>query len=342
MSSAWTRRSPPRTWTWLCLLPSVLLAAGAIAQDGLEARIQQALERARQPLLQLLADPLVQGRPGELALLCLAALHDGVPLDDPVLVKALALLAKAKVDDTYTLALRLLVAEAHPGWQRPAKLSADDTKALLKNRRDGAFGYRPKPTAWDLSNTQYAALGLRAAASLGIDVPIKAWTELAAAIQPAQQQDGGFRYRPGEGTATASMTAAGICVLAIARERLSVGGQPVVLPERSMRQAWGWLQRHKQAIGDPAQLWSFYFHYGLERAAILDDVVELDGVDWYRVGASMFVDRQEPAGHWIATQGAMLVDGKPKASPVDTAFAVLFLRRRFPKVAGPLTGPRGR
>ena len=93
-------------------------------------------------------------------------------------------------------------------------------------------------------------------------------------------------------------------------------------------------------IGSPKEHWSFYFHYGLERAAILCDVVEIDGqVNWYASGAEMLVEEQLTGGGWRS-----LSDGFPghhlskkRGDAVPTSFAILFLRRKFQKVAGPIT-----
>ncbi|MEO6595117.1 MAG: hypothetical protein ABIP94_10235 [Planctomycetota bacterium] len=53
-------------------------------------------------------------RIGELALLLLAATHDGVDAADPTFAAAAKRLAKANANDTYDLALRLMVLEVVP------------------------------------------------------------------------------------------------------------------------------------------------------------------------------------------------------------------------------------
>src|SRR5262245_18945157 len=51
----------------------------------------------------------------------------------------------------------------------------------------------------------------------------------------------------------------------------------------------------------------------------------------------MFVREQGPAGGWSSNFGAVRGGALQRGSPVDTAFAILFLRRKFQKVLGPIT-----
>jgi hypothetical protein len=109
--------------------------------------------------------------------------------------------------------------------------------------------------------------------------------------------------------------------------------------DRRLARAWTWFEKHSSALGDPGAQWSYYFHYGFERAAILGDVEKVGGVDWYRAGATMLLAAQRPGGGWVSATdqgpGGELDGGRGR--PVDTAFAILFLRRRFQKIAGPIT-----
>src|SRR5690606_35232158 len=92
--------------------------------------------------------------------------------------------------------------------------------------------------------------------------------------------------------------------------------------------------------GSVDERWCYYFHYGLERAAILCDIDQVGGVtDWYAKGAQMFVDEQLSGGGWSSKK-----DGLPgthlsnkRGDSVPTSFAILFLRRKFQKEVGPLT-----
>jgi hypothetical protein len=330
------------------LFLAALLALGAApcaAQDDqLQAQVQRALAAARPALQQhLKAATRRTPRPGELALLCLAGIHDGMATDEPPLKKALAQLWKGRPDQTYDLALRLLVLEACTDFAGRERLAKKDLAGLLAHRsRQGAFQYHERPSTWDLSNTQYGALGLRAAASIGLKVRASIWSKLGREVADQQSSDGGFGYVPKRAGLDAypSMTAAGIAVLAICRQALGGEGKLCQQLDQQLAGAWEWMDAHRDAIGSSKTRWSYYFHYGLERAAILCDVTKIAGrTDWYALGAQMLVDEQLSGGGWTSTQdgfpGSRLAD--KRGDSVPTAFAVLFLRRKFQKHVGPVT-----
>ena len=316
-------------------------ALGALDAAKLAAAVTQALDDARPALLAHLQETAARpGRAGELALVLLAATHDGVDAKDRRFAVAVERLAAAQPDGTYDLALRLMVMEAYPDFPDRARLAAADAKALLACRdRNGAFGYNPRPGRWDLSNTQYGALGLRAAAAIGVPIERAVWSRLASAIGDEQDNYGGWDYEQGDGVAYASMTAAGIAVMAICQQHLAGDGEAPKWIEQKIARGWQWLARNEAAIGNPQIRSSYYFHYGLERAAILCDVQKVGDVDWYAVGAKMLCDEQASGGGWTSGVdhggGSHLTKGR--GDMVPTAFAVLFLRRRFQKIAGPIT-----
>lgn len=315
----------------------------------LRAAIDHALDQARPALLQHLGDAAAdRGRnPGLLALLTLAAIHDGVAADNPVLQAALAGLANAEPSDTYSLALRLLVLEQWPDVPRRMELAKADAARLLRHQASsGSFGYGGG-NGWDLSNTQYAALGLRAARALGVAVPKGVFERLGKHVILQQGTYGGFGYSQNGGADSsygyASMTAAGIAVLAICRQALEQE-QPESVWNKHIARGWQWFARHAASIGSLDEIWTYYFHYGLERAAILCDVEKVGDVDWYAHGAAMLVDAQRAGGGWhdlgYGGAGGGRSDRVDRGEPVSTAFAVLFLRRKFQKHAGPVTPTR--
>lgn len=332
--------------TCAAFLATLGVVGSAVAQSAdLKSKINDALEMARPALVGHLKATVRGGtRVGEVALLCLAGIHDGIPADDPVLEAALKKLAKGRPHQTYDIALRLLVLEACPTFPDRMKIARKDAKKLLDHRCDeGAFQYEKRPSTWDLSNTQYGALGLRAAAGLGIKIPKAVWSRLAREIGDQQAPDGGFCYtrRRHGWDAYPSMTVAGIAVLAICRQALGDNYARKKQVDQQINKAWAWMQQHAKTIGSRKERWSFYYHYGLERAAILTDVTKIGGVtDWYSQGAEMFVDMQLSGGGWTSTR-----DGFPghrlsrkRGDSVPTSFAILFLRRKFQKeIGGPLT-----
>ncbi|MCA8956109.1 MAG: hypothetical protein KDC87_08540 [Planctomycetes bacterium] len=303
----------------------------------LNGRIDKALERARPVLLRHLAG----AHNGELALLCLAAVHDGVPATDKVFAQALRRLRKARLGRTYDLSLRLMVASECEAFAQRKELARDDARRLLSCLvAGGGFGYHKGDRRWDLSNSQYAALGMRAAVALGVKIDAKYWKALVAAAIASQTEAGGFAYTAHRRDATESMTAAGIAILRLCADHLDDKTLARTEVDRRLRDGWEWLIQKKGSIGSRGIRNSFYFHYGLERACILSGVTAVDGKDWFTSGAEMLLDTQLRNGGWCSGVD-MMEGGKDPggADSVSTAFAVLFLRRKFQKKlqVGPIT-----
>jgi hypothetical protein len=201
--------------------------------------------------------------------------------------------------------------------------------AVKKNRDGGASG--------DFSNSQYAALGLRACFESGIGFPKdalemakKSWLE---GMHPADPKDGGYGGRgwcygiKGEHDghdAYGSMTAGAAGSMAIYAHML--GSDPK--RDAAARQGIEWLGAHftvEGNVGPPSEGWMnkdpkvmhYYYLYGLERAGILCDTVKMGKHDWYAVGATHLLANQKPEGLWEG--------GSDKVW--DTCFAILFLKR---------------
>jgi hypothetical protein len=227
----------------------------------------------------------------------------------------------------------------------------------------GTWGYPPdSPTSllrFDGSNTQYAVLGLSAAVRLGFTVDERVWlgaiktAELlrepkgekgAVAIVPPgvgfRDEDdaasrlvdvpevAGFRYATLDLYAApwASMTAAAISTLAIARHELARLGSRKLPPiaeevDAMILGGWAWLDRHwgmDRHPFHPRGEWYAYYLYSLERAAVLTRVKRLGGRDWYFEGAVRLVRMQKQDGSWMEEGGDSLT---------ATCFALLFLKR---------------
>ncbi|MFO1076199.1 MAG: hypothetical protein U1E73_00570 [Planctomycetota bacterium] len=334
--------SPPMNRISTGLLP-VLVTATLYAQDeALREKVNHALDSARPALMAHLKQAATAAaRPGELALVLLAAIHDGVEHTDESFVRGVKRLADARLDQTYDLGLRLMVMELLADFPDREAAARDDAKKLLKNRDEGAFGYTAQGSRWDLSNTQYAALGLRAARSMGVTIDRSVWTRLAAKVGDQQDSFGGFGYQNDDRgfSSYASMTAAGIAVLAICRQALGKEADETSKYSKQIDRGWQWFARNLASIGSRTERWSYYFHYGLERAAILSDVEQVEGKSWYALGAEMLCEDQLPGGGWRSDSDGYQGDNlqRGRGTSVSTAFAILFLRRKFQKEAGPIT-----
>ncbi len=241
---------------------------------------------------------------------------------------------------------------------------------------NGEWSY-PKPRP-DLSNTQYALLGLRAARDCGGIVPGKVFLRVIERLLASQEQEGpkvlrtlggekkgdtiykidsgdrarGWSYLPSPFLATGSMTTAGISCLAICHDALTRPRKlPAYTPKlkrktaRAIQDGFAWLDIHfTVTINPPSQApaWHYYYLYGLERAAVLAGRTLVGKHDWYILGARYLIGRQrkgKPEEGGGRWSTGMLGGTDYKASDVlDTAWAILFLKKAT-RPAQPIPGP---
>ncbi len=221
----------------------------------------------------------------------------------------------------------------------------------------------------DMSNTQYAILGLHAATKLGVEVPGGVWLgvlrtfdqvrdrkmprgaiDIVREGEVAKRADettdpavavrnvAGFRYNTAHKKSWSSMTCAGIASLSLARHQLKRLKSPKLNArvdkeiDAAMLGAWAWLDEHWAVDRHPeksANDWVGYYLYSLERAALLDRVKRVGGKDWYFEGACQLLAQRCRDGGW-----------KDNSTPstasalTDTCFALLFLKR----ATAPITG----
>lgn len=304
----------------------------------------------------------------------------GVPRDDPSVEKAIAYLVARTPDTTYDRALAIMaldraytppgelmrahkrgvtefqreLPEARRAW---AMKIAADLEKLASAPGSWAYGKRVGEKWPDSSNTQYAVLGLRAAARLGYKAQPRTWLGVlqhfrtlhgkeelkgsimlwregeAVTLNPTRaaarvKKNGhGFRYRGNSAKTTATMTTAAIASLLIAREELQRLGHKLKPKtragiDRSVLGAWLWLDRNWAMARVPGHVpWyhrHYYYLYAVERAAVLDRVKRVGSHDWYFEGGAWLLDQQRKSGAW---------DGANTKDDVNTCFALLFLKR---------------
>ena len=184
----------------------------------------------------------------------------------------------------------------------------------VKKNRDGKNG--------DNSNSQYAALGLRACHDSGILIPKEVVT-LAQKWWREQQADpdksegayagAGWGYGGKGEKVWGSMTVGAVGSLAICDYILGENWKA----DAALRKGAEWIGAHFSVTENPKHenpsAWHYYYLYGLERAGMLYDTPKFGKIDWYAEGAKFLLDNQKPDGSW----GDMN----------NTCFAILFLKR---------------
>lgn len=195
-----------------------------------------------------------------------------------------------------------------------------------------------RETAWeqgrdgDNSCSQYAILGLYAAARMGIAVPAETWERCEKAMRARQMKDGGWAYES-SGASYGSMTAAGVAALTICRH---LQGEKPAAVDEAIEKGVGWLDENFSVRENPElrDTWVFYWLYGLERVGRILDTEFIGDHEWYPYGARFLISSQRTDGAWIGKQG------EEKQPHIATSFALLFLTRATPSLeVAPKKGP---
>lgn len=294
--------------------------------------------------------------PGTTALALKAVVHTGVPkgCEDCVANAVQYLLKTARYDHTYETALLAMALQEidakkyrdviqkcadylhesqlpHGMWTY-SKVSPEEWKAIQKEFQARAANPKGDPKAknppallGDNSNTQFALLGLRAVRWAGLPVRDDVIKKAQDHFIRTQNADGGWGYREYGSRSWGSMTCAAMGSLCIL--------------DSSFRSGW-YFERRKiqksnttlgiQWMGDNFSVTEnpfdehghyYYYMYSMERAGIMARHKTFGGHDWYREGAPILCQWQQPDGSWVGT-------GSGRRSVMsDTAFAILFLRK---------------
>jgi len=327
-----SRRRPQALLLAVCALS--LCARAASAQDGvsLELRVQRAIERGVGYLVkQQQPDGTWPGDEsnhpgGQTSLVALTLLKSGVNRDEPPLRDALAALRKVVFKSTYSASVFLMLQAAliDKSKTNVAGEGRDCFDFLVSHQADGLWAY--PYGGIDMSNTQFALLGLRAGAQLGFVVPEKVIESCIPALYRSQKPEGGFPYDPGR-DATGGMSAATLGGLAVLAE-LGRGNErvPTLLAKHraDLARAESWMETHLLPENNPygehyfTTSWHYAHLWAIERWCGLTNRTKVGAHDWYREIGAWLVDEQRPEGGWGHAGSSELL---------DTCFALLFLRR---------------
>jgi hypothetical protein len=216
-----------------------------------------------------------------------------------------------------------------PGTQVKDKGDRGKTKALP---RIPVRKQKPGPPNGDNSNSQYAALGLRACLDADIDVDPSVLQRARQWWLKSQYSDGGWGYNDhgetgggaeNEGgisnTSYGSMTVGAVGALCIYDYYAGVAYKT----DANVLKGLEWIAKNFDVTKNPKKV-SFaylYYLYGLERAGMLYGTETFGPKEWYPEGANHLLGTQQGQGNWNSG------DKFPSQSHVDTCFAILFLRR---------------
>ncbi len=215
-----------------------------------------------------------------------------------------------------------LYGSTSPPGAKPSARS--NTQALprieIKQRARG-------PKSGDNSNSQYAALGLRACAEASVIVEKKVIRDALNWWEKAQSSDGGWTYG-GAGTSWGSMSAGGVGAVVIYNWMSRKPWQG----DRTVKKGMEWLSMNWDVTKNPKRQEAKnddkhhgYYLYGLERVGMLYGADLIGAHNWFDEGAKFLLQNQQADGSWQFQDGRF----------VDTCFAILFLRRAtqvLPKV----------
>lgn len=279
------------------------------------------------------------GFPGAVTALCtLALLQSGMPVEDPVIQRALTYLRhpSLKPERTYAVALQTMaLAAAEP--QKDLPLLRRNVKWLEENQiREGRRGAWSYPgVGGDNSNSQFAMLALHEAERVGVKVGRRVWTTAYDYWIQSQNRDGSWGYFEGQ-PGTGSMTSAGITSVIIASGQLHRGDAEVLgghvqccRPQEdntAVQRGLQWLANHWSTTSNPPgdKTWLFYYWYALERVGRMTNNRFVGQHDWYREIAQELVSgryRDRLSGYWKGDSGS-------ESNPViATSFALLFLTK---------------
>jgi hypothetical protein len=185
----------------------------------------------------------------------------------------------------------------------------------------------------DNSNTQFAMIALWAARRHGIPVE-QTLTLVDQRFHNSQQANGAWAYQFVGWRPTPQMTCVGLIGLAMGHGAYKDAygnswkdkdAAKSVLEDPSIQRG---LNKLTESVGTPPMDWKqrttqvdLYFLWSLERTAMLYNLPNIRGKDWYGWCAQMLVSNQQMDGSWMR-------GGYPGANPhLDTCLALLVLQR---------------
>lgn len=317
-------------------------------KDFTDADVQKAIDRGVSYLLKTQQDDGSWAKKntnnyaypvGPTAICTYALLEAGVKPTHPKVKKALAFLSKTETENTYCYAFRASAYAAAMRYDRNTFLRPlmKDVSVIWHSFHKDTGGYsyfckgrpaRDKELASfaggpDQSNSQYALLGVWAGSRWGVEVPSGFWKVSMEYWLRTQNADGGWGYSPKTRKESyRAMTLAGlaslyVCVDNLYASRFLACRGNAEIPQIS--RGLDWVEKNFKEMLELKQ-WFYYTLYGLERVALATGYKYFAKHDWYKLGTSELLSRQDRDGSWSGGK----YGGGPTA---QTSYALLFLVR---------------
>ncbi len=189
---------------------------------------------------------------------------------------------------------------------------------------------KPGPPNGDNSNSQYAALGVRACLDAGCEIEKSVLDRARKWWTSAQNADGGWGYNDRGATGTDD-NPDGVCNASYGSMTVGAVGAVCIFDyylgmnykgDSSVTRGLEWINKNYDVTKNPRKnkFAYLYYLYGLERVGMLYGTEIIGAHEWYPDGANHLLSIQQAGGGWNT-------DDRIANGPRDTCFAVLFLRR---------------
>jgi hypothetical protein len=235
---------------------------------------------------------------------------------------------------TWTYNAEVPITPVAPGGQTAESgLSISGGEPLdleIKGELVARKGTSKNPADGDTSCTQFAILGLHAAAKCGFAAPKSVWETCLKSMEARHCKDGGWHYDGPSQKSYGSMTCAGICTVALCRFYMA---EKDYLSHPMLKAGLQWMGDHFSVEKNPgSEQWAMYYLYSVERVGVFAATPTLGDHHWYGEGAKFLVGTQAADGSWVV---------KSENHEQATAFALLFLTRATAPVRALKRGGNG-
>ena len=194
------------------------------------------------------------------------------------------------------------------------KIRQDVRRLYLAQSSNGTWHYSPvKSERYDVSTTLAGDLTLWLAETNGIEVKPVPWVRVCKYLSSVQKFDGGWSYTP-ERDATVAMTAAGLTILLMAKDRGHLDGSTEVREKADLAITRGIRYLNRNFNAHAGGTHRGYTLAAVQHVGLMSGVRIMNQQDWYQAAAKDLVRTQSETGSW-------------GDDVQQTAFCVTFLAR---------------